>query len=299
MKTLSLAGILLHLILFPVASWAAESLTAPTGVSPYSSLNITSNFNATIASTRFNWNKDNARVQNLTLKVRSLYGGLRHTTVTTSKIAYTLTYAGTGGTTVTISTTDQQIGARSIAAGAAAGNETKNSSIAYTGVAANLLYQGTYTDTLTYTYTDQHVGGATNSYTRTLVLTAQAIGSSIAFSITPDANASSLPFSAGLHSAVAVGTAYETSNSTTGYFVKVRTTNAGKLTHATLPSNQISYTGTYNGGAMTLSSTDTTIKTVAQGIYNSSSSAIAITYTVGALVAGNYTDTLTFTILAQ
>jgi hypothetical protein len=304
-------GIAVLILVLTFQARAAETLSAFTGISPYSALDITTNFNANIASSTYNWNKNNSRDQLLVLKVRSLYGGLRHTTATTSKINYTWTYTGTGALAgVTMSTADQNIMSRTITAGTAQGTSgAVNNTMAYTGVAANLLYQGTYTDTVTLTYTVTPTGQATTTLpSLTLVITATAIGATLAFSITPLAIASNLPLAAN-QTDLAVGTAFETSNSATGYLVQVRSANGGFLKHsaagASPPATEkIDYTSKYAGTSMTLTpaATDWTIKTVPAGIYNSSSNGITLSYTApgaGGVISGNYSDTLTFTIQAQ
>lgn len=276
---------------------------AITGVSPYNSLNITSNFNGQIASIQESWINGSGSGHNYTLKVRSANGGLTHSTQTTSKIPYSLTYAGSGGLTITISTADQQIGSRLVPKTALGSSQTAALSMAYTGTPATNLYQGVYSDTLTFTYTKTGPGG-TVTVTRTLNLTATAIGSSLAFTITATAAASNLPLTTS-QTNLQVATASETSNTTTGYLVKVRSQNGGYI--SIVPSSpradeKIDFTLQYAGEAAALSpaNTDSIVKTVAAGLYNNSTSAVTISYlaaTNGS--AGTYTDNLIFTIEAQ
>lgn len=93
-----------------------------------------------------------------------------------------------------------------------------------------------------------------------------------------------------------VATLTEKSNSNTGYKVTVSSLNNGKLKNGTA---LFPYTLGYNSQQLNLSSPQT--QTYAIGAYNVNKD-VSITYTGVAqesLVAGDYTDTVTFTIAAN
>jgi len=97
-----------------------------------------------------------------------------------------------------------------------------------------------------------------------------------------------------------VGTLTEKSNSGSGYKVTALSTNRGKLVRGNDSANGIDYQLTYNGNSVTLSSS--TASTV--GTYSSRGSSdreLKISYSKPAdyLPAGEYTDTVTFTIAAN
>lgn len=94
------------------------------------------------------------------------------------------------------------------------------------------------------------------------------------------------------------------------YYVRVRSTNGGKLRHerygaSTNPVNeQVSYTLTYDGSTYSLASgTSYTLTTSKQSTtgYGTNSNSYPITLTLGTidnLTAGDYTDSLSFTVSA-
>ncbi len=280
---------------------------AVNGTAPFSALNITSDFNAAIASITTGWITGTGGGHNYVLRVRSSNGGLTNPALPSAKISYSLSYAGNNGTSITISTTDQQIGSRSIAKDVAGGSQTASLSMSYTGTPATQLLQGVYTDTLTFTYQKTGSGGS-ETHTATLTLTATAIGRTIAIMLSADPVASNLPLSIS-QTDLTVATAFESSNSNTGYRIKARSLNGGFLKHALAggspgANQKINYSLKYGGSTLTLSpaNTDTTVKTVSAGIYNSNSSVITLSYTapsMGTVNAGTYSDVLTFTVEAQ
>lgn len=93
-----------------------------------------------------------------------------------------------------------------------------------------------------------------------------------------------------------VATLTEKSNSSTGYKVTVSSQNQGKLKNG---NAQFSYTIGYNNQQLTLTSPQT--QSYSAGAYNVQRD-VTISYTGQAqenLVAGDYTDTLTFSIAAN
>lgn len=127
-----------------------------------------------------------------------------------------------------------------------------------------------------------------------------SIGDNVAIAVTPNANASSLVLTTSAVDTV-VASVSETSNAANGYTILAKSTNAGKLVHSTDASQYVSYTIKYGAGtAVTLSSTDQTVKTQSTGgTYTGVSSNVSISYTgvsASSRKAGSYTDTITFTI---
>ena len=93
----------------------------------------------------------------------------------------------------------------------------------------------------------------------------------------------------------------EINNTANGYTVTLASTNSGLLKNGTV--GQLAYTAKYNGSSVTLSSTPVQITNAApsNSIVNTVK-AFAISYTGVAsdtLMAGTYSDTLTFTIAAN
>jgi hypothetical protein len=114
-------------------------------------------------------------------------------------------------------------------------------------------------------------------------------------SIAADANATTLNLTQNAAN-LKVATLTEKSNSNTGYKVTVSSANSGKLKNGT---NQFSYTLGYNSQQLNLTSPQS--QTYAAGAYNVAKD-VTISYTGIAqesLVAGDYTDTVTFTIAAN
>lgn len=90
----------------------------------------------------------------------------------------------------------------------------------------------------------------------------------------------------------------EINNTSAGYTVKLTSTNAGKFKNGVL--GQVAYTAKYNGSNVTLSATPQIITTqgTQSGVINVLKE-FKISYTGQAaenLMAGTYSDTLTFTI---
>ncbi|RYZ73326.1 MAG: hypothetical protein EOP05_10170 [Proteobacteria bacterium] len=280
----------------------AQNLTV-SGVAPYSNLDLAANFDAAIANVVETWQGNLLGSDTYTVNVRSSNGGLAHSTQLGPKISYSLTYSGNGGQMVTVSTSDQIVGSRNVVLISAGGTANATAKITYTGRLSSSLYQGVYSDVLTFTYKKNGSPVATQS----LTLTAASNGSSLSLSIAPNATASNLPLTTSQTDLV-VATATEYSNSTTGYVVKVQSANGGflKLSTAAVPTaaQKINYSIKYAGNVATLSSpaTNTVVKTQTAGVYEGTASVISISYLApapGAVVAGTYTDILTFTIEAQ
>lgn len=121
------------------------------------------------------------------------------------------------------------------------------------------------------------------------------IAQNLDISIVPESVATSLNLTQNA-SAVKVATLTEKSNSNTGYKVTVSSANNGKLKNGTF---QFSYTLGYNSQQLNLTSPQT--QTYAVGAHNVQKD-VTISYTGQAqetLVAGDYTDTVTFTIAAN
>lgn len=137
------------------------------------------------------------------------------------------------------------------------------------------------------------VGAATNA---TLFLKG-TIPSILSIAVTAETVATSLPLTTS-QTATKIATVTERSNNLNGYSVNIVSANLGKL--VLNPANYIPYSLTYNNLAVNLSGA------TGQTFSNSFVSAAAvdkdvkITYTgVSNAVAGDYSDTLTFTITAN
>lgn len=112
-------------------------------------------------------------------------------------------------------------------------------------------------------------------------------------------NAAALDLSTS-QSTLNIATITENSNSSTGYTISAKSTNAGKLKHSSLSDN-VPYTIKYAGGAaVTLTTSDQVVKTQSTGgVYTGVSSPVTIQYTGSSgISAGTYSDTITFTIAA-
>lgn len=117
-------------------------------------------------------------------------------------------------------------------------------------------------------------------------------------SIAHETVASSLDLSQAA-SNVKVATLTEKSNNAQGYKIKAKSTNAGKLVHVSDSSSFVSYSLTYNGTGITLSSTPTQIYTTSnsKGTFTKD---LKISYAAPVnLSAGSHEDTVQFTIEAN
>jgi spore coat protein U-like protein len=96
-----------------------------------------------------------------------------------------------------------------------------------------------------------------------------------------------------------VATAYESSNSKTGYTVALSSANAGKLIET--GGESVTYSLKYNDVAVNLAAS-VTVTDASGGKYKSVAKSIKISYTGTAaedLTEGDYTDTITLTIAAK
>lgn len=96
-----------------------------------------------------------------------------------------------------------------------------------------------------------------------------------------------------------VGTITETSNSPTGYKIKARSAKGGKLVNASDVNSFVSYSLTYQGSNVPLSTSATQVYTTSnlRGTYSKD---LNISYNQPSdLSAGSYEDTVTFTIEAN
>lgn len=118
--------------------------------------------------------------------------------------------------------------------------------------------------------------------------------------VTPDPIALNLDLEAS-PTALLVASVNEKSNSSTGYKITADSLNDGKLVNQSDNTQTITYSMTYDGNAVDLSTTDE-VKTVTTSAVHEDDSDVTIAYT-GAphetRVEGNYTDTITFTISAN
>lgn len=129
------------------------------------------------------------------------------------------------------------------------------------------------------------------------------VAANVAITVTPEAGASTLALvdGTGAVADLKVATVNEKSNKD-GYTVELTSSNSGKLIGAA-NSDELAYTATYNGVAVTLSSTaveitdNTSTQTTGTGVDKD----FDISYTIvdGALSADTYSDSLTFTIIAN
>lgn len=142
------------------------------------------------------------------------------------------------------------------------------------------------------------IGNIEAATTGTLVLQA-TVAQDLPLTVTAEAVASSLDLSTS-QTGLKVGTVNEKSNSGTGYTISAKSTNGSLLKNGAL--DQLSYQITYDGGsAITLTTSDQTVKTQSTGGLYDHDSDVDIVYTGKApatMVQGTYSDTITFTIAA-
>ncbi len=118
--------------------------------------------------------------------------------------------------------------------------------------------------------------------------------------VTPDPIALNLDLEAS-PTALLVASVNEKSNSNSGYKITADSVNDGKLVNQQDSTATVTYTMTYDGTPVNLSTTDEVKNVASAGVYDDNSD-VKIAYT-GAphdtRVEGNYTDTITFTISAN
>lgn len=117
-------------------------------------------------------------------------------------------------------------------------------------------------------------------------------------SIAHEPLASSLPLDRQVNNEK-VGTITETSNSATGYKIKARSANAGKLVNTSHINSFVNYSLTYGGNNVPMNSSATQVYTTSnlRGTYSKD---LKISYNQPSnLSAGSYEDTVTFTIEAN
>jgi len=119
--------------------------------------------------------------------------------------------------------------------------------------------------------------------------------------ITPTVDATNLNIIAG-ETAKLVASATETSNSLTGYKIRMKSLNSSKLVNTVNATYHTNYTISYNGGSyLTLSNVDQDVKNVSSlsGLttQNSDIKVNVTAYPTGP--AGVYSDTITVSIIAN
>lgn len=119
----------------------------------------------------------------------------------------------------------------------------------------------------------------------------------LSIDVTPEAIASTLDLTAS-PSNLKVATVQEKSNSNTGYKVTISSANLGVLKNGS--DDSVTYTMTYDNLAVDLASPDTQTHSAAAAVAVNKD--VKISYTgrpQEELVAGDYSDTITFTIAAN
>ena len=120
--------------------------------------------------------------------------------------------------------------------------------------------------------------------------------------VTPNGtNNTSLNIIAG-ESAKNIASVAETSNNGMGYIMQMSSVNAGKLVNATDATKFTNYTISYNGASYAAPNANpTTIKTVSSlnGLTTQSSPVLTNVTAYPAAIAGSYSDTVTFSIVAN
>lgn len=94
----------------------------------------------------------------------------------------------------------------------------------------------------------------------------------------------------------------ETSNNATGYTVEISSANGGELRHVSDPTKKTTYQLSYDGGTYAQpSTTATAVKTVNSlpGLTTDTSAVLVNVTAYPGAPAGDYTDTLTLTIIAN
>lgn len=126
------------------------------------------------------------------------------------------------------------------------------------------------------------------------------VNSATSITVTPQNNYNALDLTVNTTDLV-VAAVREKNNTAAGYTVTLASANSGKLKNGAV--GEVTYSGKYNGSAVTLSSTPQNVTTqgAQTGIVNVVKN-FSITYTgtpEADLMVGDYTDTLTFTIAAN
>lgn len=94
----------------------------------------------------------------------------------------------------------------------------------------------------------------------------------------------------------------ETSNDNDGYIIQMSSANAGKLVHSTDSSKKTNYTVSYGGGSFGApANTPSTVKTVSNlsGLTTNTSAVLVNVTAYPSAIAGTYSDTITFSIVAN
>lgn len=119
----------------------------------------------------------------------------------------------------------------------------------------------------------------------------------LSIAVTPEAIASTLDLTAS-PSNLKVATVQEKSNSNTGYKVTIASQNLGQLKNGSVDS--VTYSLSYNGSSVNLAAPVTQTNSAAAAVTVNKDVNISYTgRTQDLLVAGDYTDTITFTIAAN
>ncbi len=106
----------------------------------------------------------------------------------------------------------------------------------------------------------------------------------------------------GGENALSVATVSEQSNALNGYKIMARSSNGSELRNTTDSTKKTTYTINYDGaGPITLSTSDAQVKSVSSlpGLTTVASDVKVTVAPYGTAPAGTYTDTVTFTILAN
>ncbi len=120
-------------------------------------------------------------------------------------------------------------------------------------------------------------------------------------SIAADATAQALGITVG-SSNLKVATVTETSNDKDGYDIMMSSTNGGKLVHTVDNTKNTTYQLSYNGGAMVSpTTTPTKVKEVTSltGLTTATSNVNVTVTSAPNAVAGDYTDTVTLSIVGK
>jgi hypothetical protein len=117
-------------------------------------------------------------------------------------------------------------------------------------------------------------------------------------SVTPETVAANLPLTI-TQSNTKVASVREQSNSNTGYRVSISSSNQGKLVRVS-GSEQFPYSLSYDGQSLNLASAVTLTRSGASAVTVNKDVTISYTGAVdSSMVAGDYTDNVTFTIAAN
>jgi hypothetical protein len=127
-----------------------------------------------------------------------------------------------------------------------------------------------------------------------------SVAATTSITVTAQAGYNSLNLHA-TQSNLLVATVNEQNNTAAGYTVTLASNNSGKLKNGAL--GEVTYTARYNGSSVSLSSSPVTITTQgAQSAVVDLNKNLDVSYTgipAAQLMAGTYSDTLTFTIASN